>query len=237
MPQLSVIVPVYNAERYLERCVNSIRCQTFKNLEIILIDDGSSDNSPKLCNEFSKNDLRIKVLHQNNKGVGAARNKGLELCTGDYITFVDSDDFLDPEMYEHMMLIADRYACDLVICDCLKEYGDHVELYSHDIRGGYYNRNQLEKEYFPHLLVMPNVDYPATISNWLCLCKKSVIEANHLRYVEGIRYSEDLLFGAEMIYYSDSFYYLKGSYYYHYNCSHSCYVSGDGFPAADGRDR
>ena len=111
-----------------------------------------------------------------------------------------------------MMEKAEQYDCDVVMCDCVKEFGDKSELYTHEIRSGYYSREQLEKEYFPHLLIMPNVEYPPTISNCLCLFKNKNIK---LRYEEGIRFSEDLLFGAELMYQALSFYYMKDCCFYH----------------------
>jgi glycosyltransferase involved in cell wall biosynthesis len=100
MPAISVIVPVYNTEKYLDRCVKSIINQTFSDFELILVDDGSPDYSGILCDKWSKKDSRIKVIHQQNAGAGAARNAGLAIATGDYINFVDSDDWISPEMYE-----------------------------------------------------------------------------------------------------------------------------------------
>lgn len=99
------------------------------------------------------------------------------------------------------------------MCDCVKEHKDEQQIYTHDIRAGYYNRTQIEKEYFPHLLMMENIEYPPTISNWLCLFKRVLIEEEKIYYEEGIRYSEDLLFGAEMLYHANSFYYMKGKYF------------------------
>lgn len=216
LPEISVIVPVYKAEQYLSHCVQSILNQTFHNLELILVDDGSPDQCPALCDTFAREDDRVRVIHQNNAGVAAARNVGLSAAKGEYITFVDSDDYIDVEMYASMMEKARRYDCDLVLCDCVKEFGSHTELYSHDIRAGFYERTQLEQEYFPHLLIMPNVEYPPTISNCLCLYRQE--DKSSLRYEEGIRYSEDLLFGAQMMYQANSFYYMKGRAFYHYNC-------------------
>ena len=100
--RISVVVPVYNVEKYLEKCVNSIVNQTYKNLEIILVDDGATDNSGKLCDELAKIDNRIKVYHKENGGLSDARNYGVERATGDYIGFVDSDDYIDAEMYEKL---------------------------------------------------------------------------------------------------------------------------------------
>lgn len=101
--KISVIVPVYQAEDYLERCVNSIRGQTYRNLEIILVDDGSTDRSPEICDRLVEQDERIVVIHKKNGGPSAARNAGLDAATGDYVSFVDSDDWLGAESYEHLM--------------------------------------------------------------------------------------------------------------------------------------
>lgn len=219
MVKISVIVPVYRAEEYLDRCVQSILNQSFHNLELILVDDGSPDRCPALCDTFAQTDNRVRVIHQENAGVAAARNAGLTAAKGEYVAFVDSDDYIDVEMYEAMIEIARKYNCDLVMCDCIKEFGKYVEMYSHDIREGYYDREQLEQEYFPHLLIMSNVEYPPTISNWLCLYRHNQNNKFPLRYEAGIRYSEDWLFGAQMVYQANSFYYMKGKAYYHYNCT------------------
>ena len=171
MEKISVIVPVYKAEDVLMKCVESILTQTYTNLEVILVDDGSPDHSGAICDQYVKKDSRVKVIHKKNGGVSSARNYGLNIATGDYCTFVDSDDYIDPTMYENMMKKAKQFDCDVVMCDCVKEYGDRGEVYTHEIRSGYYNRKQLEEEYFSHLLIMPNVEYPPTISNCLCLFK------------------------------------------------------------------
>lgn len=216
MIKISVIVPVYNSEKYLKRCVDSILKQTYQNLELILVDDGSPDDSPKICDDYALQDSRVKVIHQSNSGVAVARNTGIDLASGDYFTFVDSDDYIDSRMYEFMVNIASKYNCDIVMCDCIKEFYDHDEIYSHDIRPGFYNYDQLKEEYYPHLLIMPNVEYPPTISNGLCLFKN---KKSKTYYEAGIRYSEDLLFGAQMMYQAKSFYYMKNKTFYHYNCT------------------
>ena len=98
---ISVIVPVYNVEKYLNKCIESIVNQTYTNLEIILVDDGSPDNCPNICDEWAKKDSRIKVIHQRNSGGGAARNIGLDNANGSMISFIDSDDFISTDMYEY----------------------------------------------------------------------------------------------------------------------------------------
>lgn len=220
MKKISVIIPVYNAEKYLKRCVDSVRIQTYSNLEIILVDDGSPDQCPAMCDAFAAADARIKVIHKKNEGVAVARNAGLDVATGEYLTFVDSDDYIDSVMYAEMMKQVEAYSCDIVMCDCVKEFSDHTELYTHNIRPGYYDQNQLQNEYYPHLLMMENVEYPPTISNCLCLFRKELLSGDtdrkELRYVPGIRFSEDLLFGAKLMRAADSFFYMKGMALYHY---------------------
>ena len=106
MRKISIIVPVYQAEKYISKCIESIVNQAYKNLEIILIDDGSTDSSGEICDRYGERDKRIVVVHNPNKGVSDARNCGMDIATGDYITFVDSDDFLEPQMYSEMMQVA-----------------------------------------------------------------------------------------------------------------------------------
>jgi hypothetical protein len=117
-------------------------------------------------------------------------------------------------MYAAMMAKACEFGSDVVMCDCLKEYPDRSVLYSHEIRSGFYDRKMLEEEYFPHLLMMENLEYPATISNCLLLFRRELV--NDVRYLIGVRYSEDLLFGAQILYHASSFYYMKENAFYHY---------------------
>jgi glycosyltransferase involved in cell wall biosynthesis len=113
---ISVIVPVYNVEKYLSKCIDSILNQTIKNLEIILVDDGSLDNSGKICDDFSKTDNRIIVIHKENGGLSSARNAGLEIAKGNYIGFVDSDDWLDENMYELLLDLLKATNSDISCC-------------------------------------------------------------------------------------------------------------------------
>lgn len=103
--KISIIVPIYNMEKYLERCVDSILAQTYDNIEVILVDDGSADSSPEMCDRYAEKDGRIKVIHKTNGGLSSARNAGLDVATGDYIGFVDSDDFISDKMYEVLLTI------------------------------------------------------------------------------------------------------------------------------------
>lgn len=213
--KISVIVPIYKSEKYLRRCVDSILNQTYTDLEVILVNDGSPDSCPQICEAYRREDSRVIVLHQKNAGVSAARNTGLDRASGEYITFVDSDDYIEPYMYSEMVRIIKQYDCDIVMCDCVKEFSNYSESYTHNIRSGFYDKSHLLKEYYPHLLIMDNMEYPATISNWLLLFRNNKAFSN-IRYIEGVRYSEDWLFGACLLKQASSFYYMKNQNFYHY---------------------
>ncbi len=112
--RISIIVPVYNIEEYLPRCIESILCQTHTNLQLVLVDDGSRDSSGAICDEYAKKDSRIVVLHKENGGSSSARNAGIELADGEYLGFVDSDDYIEPGMYEKMVAVIEESGCNIV---------------------------------------------------------------------------------------------------------------------------
>lgn len=132
---VSVVIPVYNVEKYLNRCLKSVSEQTFKQLEIILIDDGSTDNSGAICEEFASHDLRAKVVHKLNGGLSSARNVGTDLATGDFVTYLDSDDFLAKDYVEKSIKLCNKYNADISILDMLyineyenDEHKDHIKI-------------------------------------------------------------------------------------------------------------
>ncbi len=127
-PKISIIVPVYQVEKYLKKCVNSIRNQTYINIQIILVDDGSTDESPIICDKLAKEDDRIVVIHKKNGGLSDARNAGLEVALGQYIGFVDSDDYIAPEMYEILLRHMEEDQSDISICDYIRVNEDNLEL-------------------------------------------------------------------------------------------------------------
>ena len=134
--KISVIIPVYNVEKYLKRCLDSVVNQTYKNLEIILVDDGSTDKSGNICDEYAAKDKRIIVIHKENGGLSDARNKGLDICTGDYISFIDSDDWIENGFYEYVvnnvkdndLLIFDYYITNGKFSKWIKYKNTEVEL-------------------------------------------------------------------------------------------------------------
>lgn len=129
--KVSVIVPIYKVEKYLDRCVHSILNQTYKNLEIILVDDGSPDNCPQMCDAYAKQDERIRVIHKENGGLSDARNAGLDIASGAYISFVDSDDWIHHQMIEILVNMIEQKQCEIAICQSQyayesKEYKDSL---------------------------------------------------------------------------------------------------------------
>lgn len=120
--KISVIVPVYNVGEYLRQCVDSILSQTYSNLEIIAVNDGSTDGSGAILDEYREKDIRLIAIHQENQGVSAARNKGLDVATGDYIAFVDADDYIHPEMYEKLVKALEDNQADISFCTRKRVY-------------------------------------------------------------------------------------------------------------------
>ncbi|MCI9846281.1 glycosyltransferase family 2 protein [Flavobacterium pectinovorum] len=139
-PLISIVVPMYNVEKYIAKCIDSIIGQSYRNIELILVDDGSPDNSGHIADDFSKKDDRIKVIHKENQGVSIARNLGIEKSIGEYIVFVDGDDYLDPDYVEYMLGIVEKTNADFVMSkDCFKFPGnlqqiekDKIEIYTPD---------------------------------------------------------------------------------------------------------
>lgn len=215
--KISVIVPVYNVEEYLKKCLNSIVEQNYRDLEILLIDDGSTDNSVRICEEFAAKDERILLIRQCNGGVSVTRNTGIENATGEYIAFVDSDDWLDKEMYQNMVSqILKNPNLDMVMCDSTLIKEDS-EIKSTDfIRAGMYLKNHIVAELYPFLLVTENFGKIPVVSPCTSLIKRSVLMDHHIRFDPDLRYSEDYLFMAKIVININSFFYFKGRHYYNY---------------------
>lgn len=144
-PLLSVIIPVYNVEPYLSRCLESVLCQSYDNLEVICVDDGSTDNSGNIADQYALIDSRIKVIHKENGGLVSARKAGAELITGKYATYVDSDDWIEEEMYETLMELIIRYDADLVTSGIIRDYGSHTIIEKETLPPLYYGKDTLAK--------------------------------------------------------------------------------------------
>lgn len=225
---ISVVIPVYNVEKYLRRCVDSVINQTYSSLEIILVDDGSPDQCPAICDEYAEQDKRIKVIHKTNGGLASARNAGMKIATGKYLFFVDSDDWLDPDGLEKLYQIAEEYNVDFVRYRSVREnwpalpphYPTMVEK-EREMRGGYYSKDDIDKEVLPRLFATSSLTLGPIVGSCGSLYKTSLLKENSIMFHEEIKYSEDVLFSAEVVTNANGFYYLDdgGIYHYFYNNS------------------
>lgn len=200
IPKISIIVPCYNVEKYLERCLLSLVNQTLKEIEIILVDDGSPDNCPALCDEWAKKDSRIKVIHKTNGGLGYARNSGLDIAKGEYIAFVDSDDYVDTRMYELLYNAAEKEKHDAVFCGLRQETTQQSYNFIRDYdRPVLFTASQMPRLAlsFLHKTEL-NTQTRLFMSVWHGIYKRELIEKLHLRfYSEREVLSEDLPFQIE----------------------------------------
>ena len=150
---ISVVIPVYNVERYLQRCLNSVVSQTYKNLEIILVDDGSTDLSGKICDEWASKDNRIVVIHKTNGGLSSARNTGLDVAKGRYIAFVDSDDYVEKDYVKTLVKVLEEEKVDVAVCGFWYLYKNHLE----------------QKGYSGTCILMSQIDYlQFFLTDWTC---------------------------------------------------------------------
>jgi glycosyltransferase involved in cell wall biosynthesis len=188
-PQLSIIVPVYQAENYLKRCVDSILNQTFGNFELILVNDGSTDRSGEICNAYALQDNRIKVVHQNNGGQAFARNSGIKLAGGTYVGFVDNDDMIEPDMYDCLIHNAKEFNTDISACSFIQDNGDGTKTArDHTLGKVLLNNVDGVREF----LSRKSLD----IYIWTKIYRRAFIEKHHILFEEG-KIDEDFLFNFE----------------------------------------
>lgn len=183
--KISVIVPVYNVEKYLRRCIDSIIGQNYDNMEIILVDDGSTDSSGKICDDYGRSDTRIIVIHKDNGGLSSARNAGIKIATGEYLCFVDSDDYVDKNILQKLISTALKNDADMCLCDFeyVYENADICKL----IKQSLGERQAIsEKEYWHEFAVSGN---PVYIVAWNKLYKRYIFE--DVRYPEGLLHEDE----------------------------------------------
>ena len=177
---ISLIIPVYKVEKYLEKFIQSVINQTYENLQIILVDDGSPDNCGKICDEYAKKDHRIEVIHKSNGGLSDARNKGLEIAKGEYIGFVDSDDYIEADMYEVLYNLLKQYNADVSICNFYTVSQGKISIKNADNGINEYNRIEILKE----ILLDKNIQSYA----WNKLYKKELFD--EIKYPIGKKYED-----------------------------------------------
>lgn len=189
--KISIIVPVYNNEKYIDKCVESVLCQIYKNWELILINDGSTDNSLSVCEKYKK-DCRVKVVSQENSGVSATRNKGIELATGEYITFIDSDDYVSND-YCTLLLSFMSADISMVVLGLQQLASDgKIKKLNHRLKGGYYSFSELQNK------VIDDGTLSGFTLHSICsvLYRRELIVKNSIHFNPEIKYNEDGLFNA-----------------------------------------
>lgn len=208
-PTVSIIVPVYNAQNYLKRCVDSILTQEYADYELILVNDGSTDASGSICDEYAAEDARIRVIHKENTGVSDTRNIGIDAAAGTYLQFLDSDDWITPDATKLLVRSALEHGCDLVIADFYRVVGERV---AH--KGDIEEDGVLTKEEFAaHMMENPADFYYGVL--WNKLYRRDLIEKYRLRMDTSVSWCEDFLFNLEYILHADVFYALQAPIYYY----------------------
>lgn len=222
-PKVSIIVPIYNVEKYLDRCMESLLNQTLKDIEIIMVDDGSPDNCPKMCDEYAKKDKRVKVIHKKNGGLGYARNSGLDIAIGEYVAFVDSDDYVDKGMYESLYNIAKDKHCNAVFSgfyvDHYTEITEKREVYEYTE----YGKEEMGSLAIDFIAAPPHSknEYVHEMSVWHSVYLRDTIEENKIRFVsERIYASEDVPFQIDFLLSSSKIVFIPNCFY------HYCYNEG-----------
>lgn len=207
-PLISVIIPVYNVEKYLHRCLDSVIAQTYQNLEIIRVDDGSIDESGRICNQYAVRDARIKVIHQENQGLSAARNRGLDAADGEYIAFVDSDDYILEGMYKKMLDKLLDYSVDLCVCQWQYEFSDGRQVVKKkNIDPTIYGcKTSLE---FARFLYRGNYENGVVVAAWNKLYRRALLDK--IRF-EG-RIHEDEAFNGRIMAKNISVYVMEEQFY------------------------
>lgn len=204
--KISVIIPVYKVEKYLDKCVQSVVDQTYKNLEIILVDDGSPDNCPKMCDEWAKKDNRIKVIHKQNGGLSDARNVGVENSTGDYIMFLDSDDYVSTEICEKLMELALKHDVPLAACGyCLFPEDTNPAPCNEKVKEFYFQREGVINQIY-------HASFPCFVVAWGKLYKREIFDG--IKYPVG-KVHEDEHVIHEVLYNANSMVYTTEQLYYY----------------------
>ncbi len=204
---VSIIVPIYKVEAYLKRCVDSILEQTHKNLEIILVDDGSPDGCGKICDEYAKLDSRIKVVHKKNGGLSSARNAGIDVATGTYVSFIDSDDWIEKDFIEKLRALIIENEADMSACTFCRTNGDIAK------RQQFTQKAEIITE-DKYVCAFLETSYAGYACNKMFKCE--IFEKNNIRFDESIFNGEDFPFVLEYLQYAGKIAFIKQDLYYYY---------------------
>ena len=214
---VSIIIPVYNVEKYLDRCIQSVFQQSYKKLEIILIDDGSPDSCPRLCDIYGKNDKRVKVLHKKNEGLGLARNSGLALATGKYVLFIDSDDYLSEKMVEKLVYQAELMNADIVYCGYFYETSNHKWIEVRDFeKEQTFKGNDIDAVSLAFITNQNKLKVRLQRTVWHALYSKALIDDENIRFPSERQIpSEDLIFQSRISKFANIISFIPDCLYYY----------------------
>ena len=208
-PMVSIVVPIYNAENYLRRCVDSILNQEYTDFELLLVNDGSTDASGDICEEYGDRDPRVIVIQKENTGVSDSRNRALDRARGKYLQFLDSDDWITPDATRLFVRAAEEYGCDMVISDFYRVVGERLST-----KGDIEEEGVLTREEFAaHMMENPADFYYGVL--WNKLYRRDIVEEHNLRMDTDINWCEDFMFNLEYIRYAKVFYALHAPIYYY----------------------
>lgn len=216
-PKVSIIVPIYNVEKYLDRCIQSLLGQTLTDIEIIMVDDGSPDRCPQMCDEYAEKDSRIKVIHKSNAGLGYARNSGLEIATGEYVAFVDSDDYVDTRMYESLYASAQQENADAVFCGFYTEVKKGKWIESNEVLENKVWKGDAVRNFMLDMIASaPYVkqERKYQMSVWHSIYRRAIIKDNNISFFsERYVVSEDIPFQVDFLSNAKTVTYLKQVHY------------------------
>ena len=234
-PKVSIIVPIYNMEKYLRRCLNSIVSQTLVQFEIIAVNDGSTDSSLEILTDLAANDIRISVVNIKNSGVSSARNTGIQMARGEYIGFVDPDDWVDKRMYEEMFDTAKKDNADIVMCSYIREFENHSKVKDFNLPEKVCYSNEDVKIKMMRRMVGPlneEIRNPEFLDAWGTVWSKlyraDLLKENNLEFTDlkRIGTNEDTLFNIQAFYYANTFVFLSQPYYHYWRANSSSLTSG-----------
>lgn len=208
-PTVSIIVPAYNAEKYINRCIDSILNQEYTDFELLVADDGSSDSTPAILDEYAAKDARVHVIHKENTGVSDSRNCCIDRAKGTYLQFLDSDDWITPDATRLFVRAAEENECDLVIADFYRVVGERVSVKGDIEEDGVLSR----EEFAAHMMENPADFYYGVL--WNKLFRRDIVEKYHLRMDAKISWCEDFMFNLEYICHAQKFYALNAPIYYY----------------------
>ena len=220
-PRVSIIVPAYNAEKTIGRCIDSIRKQTYSDYELLVMDDGSSDGTPQILDQYAAEDSRIRVVHKENSGVSDTRNQALDLAVGEFIQFLDADDWITPDATRlFVRTMEDNPTCDMVIADFYRVIGKNMAQ-----KGDIEEEKLLTREEYADEMMKSPADFYYGVL-WNKFYRRSIIEDYQLRMDSKLDWSEDFIFNMEYVLHTDRIYVLKAPVYYYVKTEGSLVAKG-----------